>query len=90
MTTATLENSQPFAAESDWGARESWPVRRARAEKLKASNSITDSQFEEFTQRGAIGSHLENLQRKGGFKGFNHNAVSIIIAETDPRLQKGS
>src|SRR3954470_18656814 len=25
---------------------------------------------------------LENLQRKGGFKGFNQHAVSIIIAET--------
>ena len=34
-----------------------------------------------------IGSHLENLQRKGGFKGFNQHAVSIIIAETDPRKQ---
>jgi hypothetical protein len=26
--------------------------------------------------------HLENLQRKGGFKGFNQHAVSLIIAET--------
>jgi len=24
--------------------------------------------------------HLENLQRKGGFKGFNQHAVSLIIA----------
>jgi hypothetical protein len=32
--------------------------------------------------------HSENLQRKGGSKGFNQHAVSIIIAETDPRLQK--
>jgi hypothetical protein len=36
---------------------------------------------------GAIGNHLENLQRKDGFKGFNQHAVSIIIAETDPRKQ---
>ena len=36
---------------------------------------------------GPIGSHLENLRRKGGFKGFNQHAVSIIIAETDPRKQ---
>jgi len=34
------------------------------------------------------GSHLENLQRKGGFKGFNQHAVSVIIAETDPRRQQ--
>ena len=40
-----------------------------------------------FCGEGAIGSHLENLQRKGGFKAFNQHAVSIIIAETDPRKQ---
>jgi hypothetical protein len=38
--------------------------------------------------RRSIVRHLENLQRKGGFKGFNQHAVSIIIAETDPRKQR--
>ncbi len=51
--------------------------------------SITENQIQEFTTNGAIGSHLETLQRKGGFKGFNQHAVSIIIAETDPRKQAG-
>lgn len=67
---------------------ERWSVSRERAEKLRANGSITPEQFDEFVSKGAIGSHLENLQRKGGFKGFNQHAVSIIIAETDPRLQK--
>ena len=66
---------------------EPWTVSRDRAEKLRANGSITQEQFEEFTSKGAIGSHLENLQRKGGFNGFNQHAVSIIIAETDPRKQ---
>ncbi len=66
---------------------ERWPVSRDRAERLRKNESITDAQFDEFTKHGAIGSHLENLQRKGGFKGFNQHAVSIIIAETDPRNQ---
>ncbi|MFN2475627.1 MAG: hypothetical protein ABR526_04715 [Chthoniobacterales bacterium] len=66
---------------------ERFRVRRLRAERLLQNGSITQEQFDEFTQRGAIGSHLENLQRHGGFKGFNQHAVSIIIAETDPRLQ---
>jgi hypothetical protein len=66
---------------------ERWGVRRARAEKLLQEGSITDDHFAEFTKNGAIGSHLENLQRKGGFKGFNQHAVSVIIAETDPRKQ---
>jgi hypothetical protein len=67
---------------------ERWPVRTARAERLRAGGSITDDQFAEFTKNGAIGSHLENLQRKGGFKGFNQHTVSLIIAETDPRKQQ--
>jgi hypothetical protein len=67
---------------------ERWPVRRERLEKLRAANLITDEQFQKFVNEGAIGSHLENLQRKGGFKGFNQHAVSLIIAETDPRKQK--
>jgi hypothetical protein len=40
--------------------------------------------------RRSIVRHLENLQRKGDFKGFNQHAVSIIIAETDPRKQQGN
>ena len=67
---------------------ERWPVRTPRAERLRAGGSITDDQFAEFTKNGAIGSHLENLQRKGGFKGFNQHTVSLIIAETDPRKQQ--
>ncbi len=68
---------------------ERWSVRRLRAERLLKNESITEQQFQEFTAKGAIGSHLENLQRHGGFKGFNQHAVSIIIAETDPRKQAG-
>jgi len=67
---------------------EQWPVRRERLEKLRAAKLITDEQFQKFATEGAIGSHLENLQRKGGFKGFNQHAVSLIISETDPRKQR--
>jgi hypothetical protein len=44
--------------------------------------------LQEFGSEGAIGSHLENQQRKGGFKGFNQKSVRVIISETDPRKQK--
>jgi hypothetical protein len=37
--------------------------------------------------RRSIVRHLENLQRKGGFKGFNQHGAGLIIAETDPRKQ---
>jgi hypothetical protein len=66
---------------------ERWRVAPERLEKLRASGLITDEQSQKFASEGAIGSHLENLQRKGGFKGFNQHAVSLIIAETDPRKQ---
>ena len=68
---------------------ERWPVRRERAERLLHAGMITEAQFREFTTQGAIGSHLENLQRKGGFKGFNQKSVSAIIEATDPRIQPG-
>ena len=64
---------------------EQWPVRRERAERLLRTGLIDETQFSKFVSEGAIGSHLENLQRKGGFKGFNQSSVSVIIRETDPR-----
>ena len=64
---------------------ERWPVRRERAERLLSRSLITREQFEQFTRDGALGSHLENLQRHGGFKGFNQKSVSVVISATDPR-----
>ncbi|HEY4415793.1 MAG TPA: hypothetical protein VGO57_08885 [Verrucomicrobiae bacterium] len=64
---------------------ERWPVARSRVEKLLANKLITTEQSEKFLKDGALGSHLENLQRHGGFKGFNQKSVSVVIAATDPR-----
>jgi hypothetical protein len=64
---------------------ERWPVDPARVEQLRAKGSITDAQAAAFAKDGAIGSHLENLERKGGFKGFNQKSVSAIISAVDPR-----
>ena len=64
---------------------ERWPVSRERAERLAAAKWITSEQCEKFVKEGALGSHLENLQRHGGFKGFNQKSVSAVIAATDPR-----
>jgi hypothetical protein len=69
---------------------ERWPVRRERAERLLDANFITREQFEQFVRDGAIGSHLENLQRHGGFKGFNQKSVSAVIAATDPRKHQAA
>lgn len=67
---------------------ERWRVDPRRVAALQAKGLITPAQAAGFLRDGAIGSHLENLERKGGFKGFNQKAVSAIIAATDPRLQQ--
>ena len=64
---------------------ERWRVRPARVERLRQQGLISAEQAAGFVRDGAIGSHLENLQRKGGFKGFNQKSVSVIISATDPR-----
>lgn len=69
---------------------ERWPVQKERVDRLLGDGLITPSQAETFLRDGAIGSHLENLERNEGFKGFNQKGVSEIIAATDPRKQSRS
>ncbi len=64
---------------------ERWPVNPARVEALLQRGLINQEQATKFLEEGAVGSHLENLQRGGGFKGFNQKSVSVIIEATDPR-----
>ena len=64
---------------------EQWPVKPHRIERLLATKLITDEQARQFNAHGAIGSHLEILQRNDGYKGFNQTGISEIISATDPR-----
>lgn len=64
---------------------EVWPVDASRIGALVKSGKITEQQAEKFRSYGAVGSHLENLQRREGYKGFNQKNVSFIIKKTDPR-----
>lgn len=66
-------------------AGERWQVRPERIDQLQASGKITAEQAEKFRREGAIGSHLEVLQRDDGYKGFNQTGISDIISRTDPR-----
>jgi hypothetical protein len=66
---------------------ETWPVEPARIAAALASGSITQKQADQFAARGAIGSHLEILERNEGYKGFNQTGISQIIRRTDPRTQ---
>lgn len=64
---------------------ENWEVDPDRLDTLSASGAITAEQAEQFRESGAVGSHLEILERNDGYKGFNQTGVSDIIARTDPR-----
>lgn len=65
---------------------ERWKVDPSRLKKLVSEGLISKEQAEKFEKEGAIGSHLENLQRREGYKGFNQKNVSFIIKKTDPRM----
>jgi hypothetical protein len=69
---------------------ERWKVNPERIERLRTAAMITDEQAGQFRSSGAIGSHLENLERNDGFKGFNQAGVSEIIHATDPRKNIGA
>ena len=64
---------------------ERWKVAEDRLKTLVAAGHITADQAKVFREQGALGSHLENLERNAGFKGFNQKGVSEIIAATDAR-----
>ncbi len=64
---------------------ERWEVPARRLAPLVTANQIGADQRERFVEEGAVGSHLESIQRGEGFKGFNQQTVSDIIRRTDPR-----
>ena len=75
----------PFLRQA-FTAGERWRVSPYRLDRALQLGWIDHEQHEKFLREGAIGSHLENLERREGYKGFNQQAVSAIIAATDPRL----
>jgi hypothetical protein len=66
---------------------EMWPIEPSRLAAARAAGFITDEQTESFAKHGALGSHLETLERNEGYKGFNRTGISQIIRQTDPRTE---
>lgn len=85
-----IEMMEPFSnfdhLKQQFTQAEVWPVAKSRLAALQRSGQITAEQADRFAEQGAFGSHMENLERNDGFKGFNQNAVTKVIGETDPRL----
>ncbi len=78
---------QAFSRGEVWAVEES-RLRRLRGSRRGGGERLSEEQLERFAREGAIGSHLENIQRGAGFKGFNSKSVSDIIRRTDPRLAR--
>lgn len=66
-----------------------WPVKQERVRKLLNDGIVDEETAERFLTKGVVGSHVENIQREDGFKGFNQERISDIIAETYPGRYKG-
>ena len=64
---------------------ESWVVDEERLHALHGLELITQEEADRFGRQGAIGSHLEILERNDGYKGFNQTGISQIILETNPK-----
>lgn len=64
---------------------DTWPVDPEKIASLRAAGLISAEQAEQFRSHGALGSHLEILQRDDGYKGFNQAGIDEIIRATDPR-----
>jgi hypothetical protein len=86
---AGIETMPPFSdfpfLRQAFTVGERWPVSKKRADRALDRGWISAAEHAKFVAEGAIGSHMENLERREGYKGFNQQAVSAIIAATDPR-----
>lgn len=70
-------------------AAERWQVAPERLRQLLAAGLLTAEQASEFARNGALGSHLEILERNDGYRGFNQTGITEIIHRTDPRHSMG-
>ena len=65
---------------------ERWNVRPDRLAEAERAGWITREQAMRFAAEGAVGSHLEILERNDGYRGFNQTGINEIIRQTDPRF----
>lgn len=84
-----IESMKPFTdlpfLKQAFTKGEVWPVRPDRIDALLREGRISAENAQKFRTTGALGSHLEILQRDDGYKGFNQTGIDEIILKTDPR-----
>jgi hypothetical protein len=86
-----IETMKPFSDFSflrqAFTKAEMWPVPAVKLTALRAAGQLSEDAYQQIKANGAVGSHMENLQRHEGFKGFNQRGVSDIIAAVNPEKQ---
>jgi hypothetical protein len=66
--------------EGDWGA-----VDPERVDALEGAGHIAAAEAEKLRLEGSIFTHLENIERNDGFKGFNREGIDGVLRKLDPR-----
>ena len=93
LKTRNVSSMAPFSdfdfLKQSFTEAEHWFPPKERVERLLGARYVTDVQASRFMEHGAIGSHLEIVQRNRGFKGFNQDSVSAVIRMTDPDRRSG-
>ncbi|MCG6119584.1 MAG: hypothetical protein MEP44_02960, partial [Blastomonas sp.] len=64
----------------DWAA-----VDPARVDALEAAGHLPLEETEKIRTDGAIITHLENIERNDGYKGFNKPGIDGVLQKLDPR-----
>ncbi len=89
LAAAGVDTMEPFTwlehLKQAFTTGERWPVAEHRLVLAVESGWITTDEAQQFRTAGAIGSHLEILERNDGYQGFNQTGISDIIRKTDPR-----
>jgi hypothetical protein len=89
LRAAGVETMKPFTdmpfLRQAFSKGELWPVDPRRIEAVLSEGLISPEDAERFRTAGALGSHMEVLQRDEGYKGFNQSGIDEIILKTDPR-----
>jgi hypothetical protein len=61
------------------------PVDPARVDALQKSGDLPPGEAEDIRLNGAIATHLENIERNDGYKGFNKEGIDGVLRKLDPR-----
>jgi hypothetical protein len=61
------------------------PVDPARIDRLERAGHLTAAEAEDIRLNGYIATHLENIERNDGYKGFNKPGIDGVLRALDPR-----